>query len=160
MSFTRDISTSDARDRQLIDDPTLTRGGPPHLEISQMLRRGVAVVGLAGIALVHVVDATSKFHETPYLGWAYVALIVSCLAIAGLLIERDDRRTWIAAAAVSCLAFVAYALSRTTGLPSAKGDIGNWFEPLGLATIFAEAIVAAVALRAVTATVVRSSPRR
>ncbi len=55
------------------------------------LLRTVVVIGLAGIALVHVVDATGTFHETRYLGWAYMGLIVSCLAIAGLLIERDNR---------------------------------------------------------------------
>ncbi len=74
-------------------------------------------------------------------------LIIGCLVSGGVLIERDDRRAWIAVAVLSA----AYALSRTTGLPSAKEDIGNWFETLGLATLFAEVIVAAVSARALTA---------
>jgi hypothetical protein len=33
---------------------------------------------------------------------------------------------------------VGYTLSRTTGLPQSTGDIGNWSEPLGLASLFVE----------------------
>jgi hypothetical protein len=151
MSLTRDVSVTDSGDHRLMEDRATPVRRAPLEESAQLLRRGVAVVGLAGIALVHVVDATGKFHETPYLGWAYVVLIVGCLAAGGMLIERDDRRAWIAAAGLSAAAFVAYALSRTTGLPSAKDDIGNWFETLGLATLFTEVLVLALALRAITA---------
>jgi hypothetical protein len=37
-------------------------------------------------------------------------------------------------------------LSRTTGLPGAMGDIGNWTEPLGLASLYVEACVFALSL--------------
>jgi len=40
-------------------------------------------------------------------------------------------------------------LSRTTGLPGTTGDIGNWSEPLGLASMLVEAafiLVSAYAL--------------
>jgi hypothetical protein len=37
-------------------------------------------------------------------------------------------------------------LSRTTGLPQANGDIGNWTEPLGLASLFVEGCVVALSL--------------
>ena len=36
-------------------------------------------------------------------------------------------------------------LSRTTGLPNAMDDIGNWTEPLGLASLFVEGGVVAIA---------------
>jgi hypothetical protein len=42
--------------------------------------------------------------------------------------------------------FIGYVLSRTTGLPGAMGDIGNWTEPLGLASLYVEAGVFALAL--------------
>ena len=35
--------------------------------------RAVGVVGLAGIGLIHLLDAPGKFEETPYMGWMYVA---------------------------------------------------------------------------------------
>jgi len=42
-------------------------------------------------------------------------------------------------------------LSRTTGLPNATDDIGNWTEPLGLASLVVEGCVVAVALGALRA---------
>ena len=128
-------------------------GSPPVVPIdhSQLLRRGVAIVGLLGIALVHVIDATAKFHETQYLGWLYVGLIVGSVGAAAALVERDHRSAWVAAAGLSGLAFAGYALSRTTGLPAAHDDVGNWFEPLGLATLFLEASVLLVSIRELTA---------
>jgi hypothetical protein len=121
----------------------------PHA--NQLLRRGIAVIGLAAIALIHLIDGTGKFHEVPYLGWMYMGLVAGCLLVAGMLIERDDRRAWAGAVGLSAVAFLGYALSRTTGLPSAKDDIGNWFEPLGIGTLFAEAVVFGVGLRALVA---------
>ena len=38
------------------------------------IARTIAVVGLAGVALIHLLDLPGKFQETPYLGWLYVAL--------------------------------------------------------------------------------------
>ena len=142
MSSTFDTSTAQ------LDRPVPTAAP---VQESQLIRRGVTVAGLTGIALIHVLDATGKFHETPYLGWAYVGLVVGCLLVAGALIERDDRRAWVGAAGLAAASFAGYALSRTTGLPKATEDIGNWFEPLGLATIFLEALVFVTALRALSA---------
>jgi hypothetical protein len=39
-------------------------------------------------------------------------------------------------------------LSRTTGLPDATGDIGNWKEPIGLANAFVEGAILPVAIPA------------
>ena len=52
---------------------------------------------------------------------------------------------------------LGYVLSRTTGLPDAKDDIGNWTEPLGLASLFVEGGVVAVVGAAFLVT--RRSPR-
>jgi hypothetical protein len=41
-------------------------------------------------------------------------------------------------------AITGYTLTRTVGLPSATGDVGNWLEPLGLASLFVESILVAV----------------
>jgi hypothetical protein len=37
-------------------------------------------------------------------------------------------------------------LTRTVGLPGATDDIGNWLEPLGLASLFVEGAVILLAL--------------
>src|SRR4051812_17363399 len=82
---------------------------------AQLLRRAVAVIGLATIALVHLIDATDQFHETQYLGWAFMVLVVGCIAVAAMLIEGDDRRAWIGAIVLAAISFAAYAVSRTSG---------------------------------------------
>jgi len=123
------------------------------------IARSVAVVGLAGVALIHVLDAHDTFVESPYKGWLYVGLIASTLVTAGLLLRRPSRDAWIAAAVLPLSAFAAFVWSRTIGLPQGGDDIGNWWEPLGLASLFVEAAVAAVAMH-VLAPVRRPEPVR
>jgi hypothetical protein len=115
------------------------------MAIRDGITRGVAVVGLAGVALIHLIDAPGKFTETPYIGWMYVGLIASCLAVAALLIRHGDRLAWTAALVLPALVLFGFVLSRTTGLPSAHGDVGNWGEPLGIASLFVEGALIALA---------------
>jgi hypothetical protein len=110
--------------------------------------RATAIVGLAGIALIHLLDSIGKYGETRYLFWMYVALMAASLVVAGTLLHTRDRRTWLAAAGIAASAIVGFVLSRTTGLPGATDDIGNWTEPLGLASLFVEGSVVAVSLYA------------
>ena len=108
------------------------------------IARGLAIVGLAGIGLIHLLDAPGQFEQTPYLGWAYVTLILGCVTIAGALVRGSDPLAWLAAGALALSVMVGYTLSRVTGLPGASGDIGNWGEQLGIASLFVEAAVAAI----------------
>jgi hypothetical protein len=122
----------------------------PSLLHHRLLTRAVGVLGLLGVALVHVLDLPSKFHEVPYLGVAYLVLIVGTLLTAAVLTRHDSRRAWTASLVLAGATFAGYAISRTTGLPSATDDVGNWFESLGLASLFIEAcvvVVSAYALR-------------
>jgi hypothetical protein len=134
---------------RLVDPPTRKGLQMSHSEIHRAVRdgvmRGVAVVGLAGVALIHLVDTPSKFSEVPYMGWMYVGLIAACLVVAGLLIRHGDRRAWLATLALPAMVLTGFVLSRTTGLPQASGDIGNWGEPLGIASMFVEGALIALA---------------
>jgi hypothetical protein len=120
--------------------------------------RMVAVVGLMGIALIHLLDVFSKFRETPYLGFSYVALIIACLLAVGLLLAGRSRQAWMLAAAAAALPLLAYCLSRTTGLPASSGDIGNWEEPLGVASLFIEGSLLLLSIWALSS-VTKISPR-
>jgi hypothetical protein len=71
-------------------------------------------------------------RETESTFWIYLALIAGCLLGAVLLLRAHARLSWAAAMVLSISPFIGYLLSRTTGLPGAMGDIGNWTEPLGL----------------------------
>ncbi len=102
------------------------------------------MLALGGIALIHFLDIFAKFDETPYLGVAYIGLIVACLTTAGGLVRSGSRPLWIFAAVLAGTTMLAYITSRSVGLPAATGDIGNWTEPLGLASLFVEGVVVAV----------------
>jgi hypothetical protein len=105
----------------------------------------VAVVGLLGIGLIHLLDSIGKYSETRYLFWMYIALIAGTIVVAGALLHRESRIAWVGAALLAASALVGYILSRTTGLPSATGDVGNWKEPIGLASMFVEGCLVALA---------------
>jgi hypothetical protein len=107
--------------------------------------RAVAVVGLLGVGLIHLLDSIGKYSESPYIFWMYVGLILGTIAVSGALMHRETRLAWGAAGALPLLALIGFVLSRTTGLPSATGDIGNWKEPLGLASMFVEVCLVALA---------------
>jgi uncharacterized membrane protein YedE/YeeE len=107
--------------------------------------RATVAVGLAAIGVIHLLDSIGKYGETRYRFWMYIALIAGCIVVAGAVLFTRTRAAFVAAAALAGGALAGYVLSRTTGLPDAKGDIGNWTEPLGLASLFVEAGVVAVA---------------
>ncbi len=109
------------------------------------IARGVAVIGLLGIGLIHLIDAPGKFTETPYMGWMYVGLIVACLAVAAMMIREGDNRAWTATLILPLMVLAGFVLSRTTGLPQAHDDVGNWGEPLGIASMFVEGSLIALA---------------
>jgi hypothetical protein len=109
------------------------------------IARAVAVVGLAGVALIHLLDLPGTFDEQAYKGWLYLGLIGGCLLAAAALVRASDRRAWVAAAALPLGAVVGFVVSRTVGLPGGADDIGNWTEPLGLASLFVEGSLIALA---------------
>jgi hypothetical protein len=109
----------------------------------------LTIIGLAGVAWVHLLDLGGKMDETPYLGWAYIALIAGC-AVAAVLLLRRDHRGFLLAGALAGATFIGYCLSRTTGLPAATDDIGNWTETLGVWSLVAEAAVVTLSAAALT----------
>ena len=131
--------------------------------IERPIERTLAVVGLAGVALIHLLDLHDTYLAAPYKGWLYLALIVGSLASAALLVRGDDRRGWVGAMSLAAGAFAAFVWSRTIGLPSGADDIGNWWEPLGLASLFVEGALVALCgavLSARTSLAGTSRPRR
>jgi hypothetical protein len=119
--------------------------------------RAAGVVGLAGVGLIHLLDLRSKMDETPYLGWMYVALIVGVVVCAFDLVRTGSDRAWLAGAVLVLGAIMGYTLTRTVGLPDATGDIGNWLEPLGLASLFVEGAFVALSIYVLAVRGLRSS---
>lgn len=110
----------------------------------RIVARAVAAIGLLGIGLIHLLDLPGKLKETPYLGVAYIVLIVGTLVASAWLALHDDRRAWVLGGAIAALTLVGFVVNRTVGMPGATEDVGNWLEPLGLASLFVEALVVIV----------------
>ena len=124
-----------------------------HHVVRDVAARATVAVGLAGIALIHLLDSIGKWSETRYLFWMYVALMIGSLVTAGAVLFLRTRLVWPAAAGLAASALVGFIINRTVGMPNATDDIGNWIEPLGLASMFVEAtvLVVSVATLAVSA---------
>jgi hypothetical protein len=115
---------------------------------TSIIRRALVAAGLFGIAAVHLADLPDKMEEVPYLGWAYIALIIASLLLAELVATRADRRLMAASAGLSAAVIVGFAINRTIGMPGAMDDIGNWTEPLGMISLLIEAAVLWIGARA------------
>jgi len=115
-----------------------------HNAVCDGIARAVAAVGLAGVALIHLLDLPGQLSEAPLVFGLYLALMVASVALASAVIWTSDTRAWVAAALLPALVIVAYVLSRTSGLPGSTDDIGNWGEPLGIASLFVEGSLVAL----------------
>ena len=136
-----------------VDQPQIDRA------VRDGIARGVAVIGLAGIALIHLLDLPGKLSETPYMFFLYLGAIAGSLGLAALLVRCSDARAWAGAAALPALVLIGYVLSRTTGLPQDTGDLGNWSEPLGIASVFVEGSLVALAAAVLVERRARREPR-
>ncbi|MDQ1504009.1 MAG: hypothetical protein QOD57_1736 [Actinomycetota bacterium] len=116
---------------------------------SRPIFEALTIVGLIGIAWIHLLDLAGKMEETPYLGWAYIGLIAGC-AVAVVLLARRDHRGFVLGGGLAAATFAAYVLSRTTGLPAATSDIGNWTETLGVLSLIAEGAVVVLSAAALS----------
>jgi hypothetical protein len=113
--------------------------------------RALAAAGLAGMALIHLLDLPDTISGTPYIGWMYIGLIASAMTLAGALIRTSNSRVWKAAAGLTASVIAGYVLSRTTGLPGSTDDIGNWGQSLGIASLFVEGSLVALASSVIVA---------
>lgn len=96
------------------------------------------VLLLAGIGWMHFRDIPSKLGETPYLGWLYILLVAGCAAAGAWLLSSHWKNGYGLGLLISGGAILAYTLTRTVGLPNARGDIGNWAEPAGIISLALE----------------------
>ena len=122
------------------------------------IARSIAVVGLAGVALIHVLDLPGTFDSQAYKGWLYLGLIAGCLLTAAALVRASDPRAWLAAMLLPLGAMAGFVISRTVGIPGGADDIGNWTETLGLASLFVEGSLVALAAGVVHARATAHDP--
>jgi hypothetical protein len=112
--------------------------------VDDALARAVAVGGLAGVALIHLLQTPNAFSEAGYLGALFIAAAVTAVLLAAVLTRTGDPRAWLATGGLVALLLLGYAISRSIGLPGFTSDIGEWAEPPGLAALVAESLLLVV----------------
>ena len=119
---------------------------PAPIVISETSARLLAVLGIAGIAVIHILDAVGTFSDSRYIFWLYMAIVIGAVPISMLLLHWRSPLAWIGVAALAAGPLLGYLLTRTVGLPGDTADIGNWLDTLGLASLFVETSVLMLAL--------------
>src|SRR4051812_957556 len=103
--------------------------------------RLVGALLCAAVAYIHIKDQGGLPGEKDpaYMQVGYYAIEVTAV-IAGvmLLTLRRTMTAWFLAMGVAAGPFIGLVLTRTTGLPGAMDDIGNWSETLGVVSLVVE----------------------
>jgi len=98
----------------------------------------LGILLLLATGAIHAWDAPDAFHDMPYKGVLFALNALGSLAaIVGIL--RRAAWGWMLGAAVAGGALLAYIASRTMGLPGLPAEPDAWLEPLGVASMLAEA---------------------
>jgi uncharacterized membrane protein HdeD (DUF308 family) len=101
--------------------------------------KAVGVLAIVATGLIHLVTAQDSFGEATYKGVLFVANGVGAL-VAAVGVSQDRDWGWLLGALVAGGAFAGYVLSRTVGLPGLPAEPDAWLEPLGVASLIAEAV--------------------
>jgi hypothetical protein len=123
------------RPMQIIEIHTSIRGA-----VDDAIARAVAIGGLLGIAVIHVLQLPEAFAEIGYLGALFIAAVAGSVVLAAALARTSDDRAWAGAGALAALILIGYLLSRSVGLPGFTGDTGNWSEAPGLVSMVVESL--------------------
>lgn len=135
--------------RATLTRPTQETDGPRTTTMSLLDIAGIA--GLSTVIAIHTTELAGKTEETSYLGFGYVLLIAASLVSIVMLSQRDVRG-WMLGGLASVATIIGFVLTRTTGLPKADGDVGNWSETIAVWSLFAEGLVILLAIFALART--------
>lgn len=114
---------------------------PALLRVHRSAWRAPVSAAAVVAAAAHIPVTGAHLVEVRYLGVLFIALEVTAVLLAAALCWRPTRAAYLAAAAVGAAAVLALVLSRTTGLPLAGDDVGNWAEPLATISLIAESVM-------------------
>ncbi len=105
-----------------------------------------AIASILAVGIIHVLDAQDSFGDAVYKGWLFYANGLGAL-LAAYGIARGRRWGWTLGLFIAAGSFVLYVASRTVGLPLIPPEPEDWLEPLGVASLTAEALYIAVFLK-------------
>ena len=112
---------------------------PPYVSAPLRIRwRGLAVLAALAAGAVHVPVIGEHLEEAPYMGVLFILLTVAAVLVAVVVWVRDSPAVYAVGAVICALAVAGYAATRVVAFPDLADDVGNWFEPLGVAAVVSE----------------------
>lgn len=121
--------------------------------ITSAILRATGIVLLMSLAVIHIVQLVPTFQQMPALGVAYVLLIAAAAVVVGARLVKGHPsavQLWVPVAALGVAVFAGYAFTRMFSTPLDNQDVGNWSCVLGLAALFVEGLLVAVAAYAIS----------
>ena len=116
--------------------------------ITSAILRATGIVLLMSLAVIHIVQLVPTFQQTALLGVGYLFVVAAAVVVGARLVKGHQSavQLWFPVAAV----FVGYTFTRMLSTPLDNQDVGNWACTLGLAAVFVEGLMIAVAAYAIS----------
>jgi hypothetical protein len=132
--------------------PSAALAHAPSHAITVVILRAMGIMLLLSLAVMHIVQLVPTFQQMPTLGAAYVLLIVAAVVVGARLVRGHPSavQLWLPVAAVGAAVIAGYAFTRMFSTPLDTQDVGNWSCALGLAALFVEGVLVAVAAYAIS----------
>jgi hypothetical protein len=120
--------------------------------INSGILRATGIVLLMSLAVIHIVQLVPTFQQTPLLGVGYLFVIATAVVVGARLVKGHPSavQLWFPVAALGVAVFAGYAFTRILSTPLDSQDVGNWACTLGMAALFVEGLLVAVAAYAIS----------
>jgi FtsH-binding integral membrane protein len=120
--------------------------------ITSAILRATGIVLLMSLAVIHIVQLVPTFQQTPLLGVGYLFVIAAAVVVGARLVKghQSALHLWLPVAALGMAVFLGYAFTRILSTPLDNQDVGNWACTLGMAALFVEGLMIAVAAYAIS----------
>jgi hypothetical protein len=115
--------------------------------ITSAVLRATGIVLLMSLAVIHIVQLVPTFQQSPLLGVGYLFVIAASVVVGARLVKGHESvlQLWLPVAVLGVAVFLGYAFTRMLSTPLDNQDVGNWSCTLGMAALFVEALMVAVA---------------
>ena len=117
----------------------------------------LAMAAILVTGAIHFKDAPDAFHDAPYKGVLFALNGVGALLSAVGIWLGARSWGWGLGLLIAAGSILGYIASRTIGLPGLPAEPDAWLEPLGVASLIAEAVFVALAAWALSKVPARQS---
>jgi hypothetical protein len=101
------------------------------------------------VAVIHLSQVVPTAEQTPWLGAAFVGLILASTALAAHMLVRRDRAQWLLLLLLNAAAIGGFVFTRLFSTFIDPVDVGHWSEGLGMVSLVVEGALVALSLSVV-----------